>query len=305
MNMEEEFFLYFKKQLFNEDIIKIPESFVLNKLNNKLKIFYNVNSIWFSRLKVSDEETYYYFGLYDENCINENIIQPKILLKSNPKKVSSLRFLKNDCYILIRLSDNSEELKKLKKSFYLKKSENKNFYYLNLGNLNSKSLIINITYFLNEFDFKINLKNNYILISKSFKVPKQKKKFSSASKVQNNNNIISDDVYRRRTLELFHKIDFKSDIYLDFVKSNGIANFSPQQQYDYLYSNWGYEKLYDTLKDIKLKITLERREREKKEYNKIIYNQKKELEREEKRKNKVKTGNEEKKRKKRRTFCFV
>ena len=95
-DFEKKFFTYLQKQFSKNDFIKINESFVPNRASNRINRFYSSeNSIWFSRLKISDKEIIYYFGIMDSPS-------PKAWIKFNiesPK--SAIKFTKNGVYFFI------------------------------------------------------------------------------------------------------------------------------------------------------------------------------------------------------------
>lgn len=163
-NPEKKLFSYLKSHFSKNDYVKIDKTFVPEHLSNSLNRFYNERSMCFSRLKVSNTESIYYFALK-----NDETFIPKFILKYDKNSLSStiIRFNKEDLYISIHLEKNSREYNKIKKVFPLKfatKSKKSNLYYINLGNLNSEDLINNIEYLFTNFKFDNNLKNNYLYI---------------------------------------------------------------------------------------------------------------------------------------------
>ena len=164
---EKMFFSFLKDSFSKNDYKKISKKLVPKKSSNFLNRFYNPDSIWFSRLKINDQKTIYYFGLDNDKSKNNDIINPKFLLKIDKNSISSLRFSKNDVYILIKVLSSSEAYNQIKKSFSLKyatKNKDSDLYYLKLGALNSDILINNIKFLLENFDFELNLRKNYLKI---------------------------------------------------------------------------------------------------------------------------------------------
>ena len=162
--LEKDFFSFLKSQFSKNDYIKIDKSLVPKNLSNSVNRFYNENLTCFSRIKVSGTKSIYYFGLKDQNKFNI-----KFLLKFNSNSISStiIRFHKNNVYISVKVLKDSKEYNKIKKFFsltYSTKDKKDNFYYINLGSLNSKDLIKNIEFLLDNFDFDLNLSNNYLYI---------------------------------------------------------------------------------------------------------------------------------------------
>ena len=163
-NPEKKLFSYLKSHFSKNDYVKIDKTFVPEHLSNSLNRFYNEKSMCFSRLKVSNTESIYYFALK-----NDEMFIPKFILKYDKNSLSStiIRFNKEDLYISIHLEKNSRAYNKIKKVLPLKfatKSKKSNFYYINLGNLNSEDLINNIEYLFSNFKFDNNLENNYLYI---------------------------------------------------------------------------------------------------------------------------------------------
>lgn len=163
-NPEKKLFSYLKSNFSKNDYVKIDKTFVPKHSSNSLNRFYNEKILCFSRLKVSNTESIYYFAIK-----NDKMFIPKFILKYNKNSLSStiIRFNKEDLYILIHLEKNSIAYNKIKEIFTLKfatKSKKSNLYYINLGNLNSENLINNIEYLFNNFKFDNNLENNYLYI---------------------------------------------------------------------------------------------------------------------------------------------
>ena len=166
-NLEKKFFSYLKTQFSKNDYVHIDKIIVPKKLSNNINRFYNEKSIWFSRLKINDTKSIYYFGINDGNSKNNNQIIPKFLLKYDTNSISLIRFSKNDVYILIKVLDKSDAFTKIRKYFYLKyanKEKTNDLYYLKLGNLESDDLIKNIKFLLENFKFELNLDNIYLHI---------------------------------------------------------------------------------------------------------------------------------------------
>ena len=165
---EKRFFTYLQKQFSRNDLIKLNESYVPNRLSNRVNRFYSSNdSIWFSRLKINDNKKIYYFGEMDD-------ANPKATVTfSTDNKESRLRFTKKE-HVYLRVYAKSEVFKKLNKFFtlkYVSKDKSANYYFLDLGKINSAELIKNIELLIRSFDFKTSLKSKYLIVEKFIRLP--------------------------------------------------------------------------------------------------------------------------------------
>ena len=105
-DFEKNFFTYLQKQFSKNDLIRMSESFVPNNSSNRVNRFYSSNdSIWFSRLKVTDKKQIYYFGRMDNPT-------PKAIITYNTDySKSGIRFTKTgEVYFRVKL--DSEIFKK-------------------------------------------------------------------------------------------------------------------------------------------------------------------------------------------------
>ena len=163
---EKQFFSNLSGQFPKNDFIELDSLFIPKKASNKLNRFHN-DSIWFSRLKKSDKNSIYFFGLNEE--ISSNNLSPSLILRydSTPNK-STIRFSKNNnVLLLIKVSKNSIFFKILIKRFkisYATKNKESNIYYLDIGNYKSRELIDNIKFLLYSFEFKLDLNKKEIMI---------------------------------------------------------------------------------------------------------------------------------------------
>ena len=155
IRIEEEFFESMKKDLIYE-YIEMDESLVPVGHENKLiRYFNNIDSVWFSRSKITDEESYYYFGLRDEETYDDVFIS--LVLKFNKDlKKTNLRFNKGNVFLLCKVFDD-EIVNKLPRPYLIGKNNN---YYINLGKIGEKEVLNKIEILLKLFDFEISLNNN-------------------------------------------------------------------------------------------------------------------------------------------------
>lgn len=160
--LEQKFFTYLQKQFSKNDLIRLNESFVPNRSSNRINRFYSSNtSIWFSRLKVSENKKIYYFGIMDDT------IPKAIIIFNEDYSKSGIRFSDNgDVYLRIYAeSDNFKHVNDLFTLKYATKDKTSNKYYLFLGQINSHSLIKNIKTLIERFRFKITLKKSLLEIT--------------------------------------------------------------------------------------------------------------------------------------------
>ena len=111
---EKNFFTYLQKQFKNNDLVNLNQLYVPNGSSGRINRFYSKeDSLWFSRLKISDNEKLYYFGSYDN-------LTPKAIMKfSNTSKKSSIKFFNEDVLILVKITD-SKIFNEVKNLFSLK-----------------------------------------------------------------------------------------------------------------------------------------------------------------------------------------
>lgn len=160
-DFEKNFFTYLQKQFSKNDLIRMSESFVPNNSSNRVNRFYSSNdSIWFSRLKVTDKKQIYYFGRMDNPT-------PKAIITYNTDySKSGIRFTKTgEVYFRVKL--DSEIFKKVNNLFTLKYATNdktSQVYFLDLGKINTPNLIKNIKTLIENFTFTVSFKNKTLII---------------------------------------------------------------------------------------------------------------------------------------------
>lgn len=142
---EKKFFESLKNHFPKNDYVKLNYFIIPESHSCNLNRFYRPSdAFWFSRLKVSSSETFYYFGF---GLDNEDEINPNLSLIANQDiKKSHFRFLEDNVYCLVEVKRDSETFKELNKNFTLKyatKSKD-NFFYVVLGNVIGEKFIENI-----------------------------------------------------------------------------------------------------------------------------------------------------------------
>lgn len=156
--IEKDFFSYLQNQSIKNDFILLNSQYIPNKLSNKLNRFYD-DSIWYSRLKISDKKSIYYFGLNDD--ITQEIVSPNLILKFDSSiNKSTIRFSKDDVLLLIKIQRNSECFNILNKSFkilHATKNKDSNLFYLNLGSIENDEFINNIKFLITTFNFNLDI----------------------------------------------------------------------------------------------------------------------------------------------------
>lgn len=160
-DFEKKFFTYLQKQFSKNDFIKLNESYVPNRSSNRVNRFYSSDdSIWFARLSISDNKQLYYFGVMDDPT-------PKAIMTfNNDYSKSGIRFTKNEeVYFKVKL--DSEIFKHVNNLFTLKYATNdksSDYYYLDLGKINTSNLIENINTLITRFIFHVSFKNKALIV---------------------------------------------------------------------------------------------------------------------------------------------
>ena len=160
-DQEDLFYVNLIETLSEKDSVRLNNQYIPKNENNGLIRFFNEkNSLWFSRLKYSNE-IIYYFGLLNDN--KSNLVNPQIILKfNNDIKKSNIRILKNVLYLIVELDGELKEYKNSKFKFLKAgKKENTRIYFLKLDEINSENIILSIEKLLNEFSFNLNKKRIY------------------------------------------------------------------------------------------------------------------------------------------------
>ena len=158
--MEKKFFKNVKNRSQKSNFLQLNNSYLPTKFIGKLNRFYlDKDSIWISRLKISRTEKIYYLGL-------EKNIPTAIITFNNQSYKSCIKFVNEKVAILIKIEDN-EVYNKINQLFTLKYATNdksSGYYYIILGNIDSKDLFKNIKTLIRRFIFKIELDKNELNI---------------------------------------------------------------------------------------------------------------------------------------------
>ena len=158
---ENKFFTYLQKQFSINDLVNLDERYVPKGKSTKINRFYSRdNPIWFSRQKINEGEKIYYFGLNKD-------LSPKLIFKfNNELNKSSIKFIKDNVLLLVKITDSKvfNEIFNHFKLKYATKDKSSNFFYLVLGNIDSKDLFNNIRVLVQKFSFEINLNKKAIRI---------------------------------------------------------------------------------------------------------------------------------------------
>ena len=169
INMEDKFYVNLINNLTEQDTIRLNKQFIPKNENNGLiRFFKDDNSIWFSRLKNSNE-IIYYFGLMNDSNLNQQNDNPLLILKFNSdSKKSNLRIHKNKIYLIVKLQDNVEQYNDSPFKFIkANKIPNSKLRYLILDEINSKNIILSIKELLLQFSFNCNLEKQFSEIIKN------------------------------------------------------------------------------------------------------------------------------------------
>ena len=155
---EEKFFESMKKNTVYE-YIEMDDSLVPDGHENKLIRYYDINnSIWISRSKITNDESYYYFGLRENETIEDISINLVLKFNENIKK-TNLRFHKGNVFISCKIKDNhSEIIEKLPKPYLIGKHGK---YYINLGKLGETTVLKKIEELISVFDFEVTLDKDF------------------------------------------------------------------------------------------------------------------------------------------------
>ena len=148
----------------SNDYIILDKSYIPTLQSNNLNRFLNKdNGFWFSRLKIKDGNSIYYFG-HDDSTTNN--VKPELILSCNEK--SSIRFIKNKVAILTKLKNNNEDIiKSFSKYFSIRtndKLKEKGLYFFMLGET-SNEIHNNLQLFIQHVDYDLDYENNYLLIT--------------------------------------------------------------------------------------------------------------------------------------------
>lgn len=148
----------------SNDYIILDKSYIPKLQSNNLNRFLNKdNGFWFSRLKINDGNSIYYFG-HDDSTSNN--VKPELILSCNEK--SSIRFIKNKVAILTKLKNNNEDIiKSFSKYFSIRtndKLKEKGLYFFILGET-SNEIQNNLQLFIQHVNYDLDYEHNYLLIT--------------------------------------------------------------------------------------------------------------------------------------------
>lgn len=142
---EKKFFESLKNHFPKNDYVKLNYFIIPKSHSCNLNRFYRPSdAFWFSRLKVNNSETIYYFGFGLEK---ENELNPKLILRSNQDiEKSGFKFLEDNVYCLTKVKMNSETFNELNRNFTVKcaTKSKESILCIVLGNVDSKKFIENI-----------------------------------------------------------------------------------------------------------------------------------------------------------------
>lgn len=155
---DDELFDMIKKGFKNEDYIKWDEEYIPKEFNSKFKrFFHDSNEICFSRLKINDNESIYYFADKKERC-------PKLMLFFNTTTIkSNFKLYNGEILILLKINNNLKEITDNFKVIYASKNKKSKLFYISLGKLKENNIIDNIRFLIMKFEDSISnpLINNY------------------------------------------------------------------------------------------------------------------------------------------------
>lgn len=246
---EKEFFSSLKNEFTKNDYVKLDYLFIPIGFPHKLNRFYSNNeSLWFSRLKINENQKIYYFGLKsDERLGQHNEIQPRVILKfeTNINK-SSFRFIKDNVLILIKTSKNSDVYFKLKELFDLRYAvkDSKSKFYINIGKIGTKKLMANLMLFFNTFNFEIDCNNDALNI---IDIISDKRSVNSTY----NNTYLNELNFNLKFIEIKNNI-YKSNLNLSEMKKLDNYLFNEDSDGNYSFSNNfdNYELTEETLEKL-------------------------------------------------------
>lgn len=153
-----ELFDIIKNGFKNEDYIKWDKEYIPKDYNFKLKRFFNnSDNICFSRLKINDKESIYYFADKKERF-------PKLMLFFNYNTIkSNFKVYNKELLLLLKVNNNLKEIIDNFKVIYASKNKKSKLFYISLGKLEEDDIVDNIRFLINEFGGSISnpLTNNY------------------------------------------------------------------------------------------------------------------------------------------------
>ena len=152
-----------KKQIIlNSDFL--PE----NISSNEVYLNYNdVELFWFIRIPISDEETYYYFGLKN----NDNNIYLRFLSKVNKiESKSFFKFVNGELVIEVKFKEGRQDIaSSLRKDFKIRASKDSDRNYIMLGKCYRYAIIKNLKNLMSCVEFDLDLDNDCLIINNYIK----------------------------------------------------------------------------------------------------------------------------------------
>lgn len=253
------------EELSKTDTIKLDYSLIPNEINsNKIQRYYkNIDSLWFSRVTVSDDEVYYYFGLKkDENFGGNNKIYPRLIVKlNNNESKSDFKFLKGGTVaILVKINTgyHKEINKTLNRNFTYRHSKKypQHHNYIILGK-NSNEILSNIEKLIQLVKFNLNIDNEFIQVEDLFKLeineikPEIDKKSEESNINKNSLNILKENLEIIRIKQIINQSnlnnEFKKDLNEFLFTKNEENDFEFNE--DILKGNLSKNNLINILKD--------------------------------------------------------
>ncbi|WP_058739258.1 helicase C-terminal domain-containing protein [Methanobrevibacter millerae] len=168
INLEDKLYVNLINNLTQRNTIRLNSQFIPKNENNGLIRFFEDDSIWFSRLKKSNE-IIYYFGLMINSDSNHQDKNPLLIMKFNKNtKKSNLRIHKNKIYLIVKLQDKIKQYADSKFKFIkANKKPNSKLRYLILDEIDSPNMIQTIKDLLEEFSFNCELDKQFLEIKKN------------------------------------------------------------------------------------------------------------------------------------------
>lgn len=155
---DDELFELIKNNFNRSDYIKWDSEFIPKPYKPKLQRFFDdSHKICFSRLKIQENESIYYFADKKERF-------PILMLIFNQKTIkSNFKLYKGEVLILLQITNNLNSINNKFNLKYASKNKKLKLYYLSLGDLKQDNLFENLQALIIEFgDCIVNpLLNNY------------------------------------------------------------------------------------------------------------------------------------------------
>lgn len=136
---DDELFELFKNNFKNSDYIKWNDEFIPKSHESKLNRFFDdSHKICFSRLKIKENESIYYFADKKERF-------PKLMLIFNQKTIkSNFKLYNGEVLILLRITENLNNINEKFNLRHASKNRKLKLFYLSLGDLKEDNLFDNL-----------------------------------------------------------------------------------------------------------------------------------------------------------------